>query len=314
MLHFKSHIQCILFSVLILASINSKAASCCAGGGGQSICILSSEQKYQFGMASSYREIAGHFDPYGNYSASGSGNSTSTLTTVFGGAYRIGEDWQFALNLPFVNNQKEFSNIKSSASGLGDPTIEGRFLLWEDLNFLTYRPALTFYGGISLPFGKSIYTSKEASEVDVTGDGYSTMHVGANAAKLFRPVNFVIDASYYYPMSKNVSEMHGSPVDSYTIRAGNKFQIVESATYLFSEKLSSGIGFKQAWQFESTVNNSAVAGSASRIVSNIVSLNYFHDLSTSFSFSYETPAVFEQYLANQPQSQTISLAISYGGL
>jgi len=291
-----------------------RAASCCAGGGGQSICVLTSEQKYQFGMSSSYREISGHFDPYGSYSANGIGNSATTMTNVFGGAYRIGEDWQLAVSLPVVQNQKSYSGSKSEASGIGDPVIEGRYLVWEDLNFLAYRPQLTIYSGVRLPFGKSIYNSKDATEVDVTGDGYTTLHVGMNAAKLFRPFKYVVDASYYYPMQKNVTEIHSTSVDPYTIRAGNKIQLVESATYLFNEKVSSGLGLRQSWQFESTVNGSASAGSASRIFSTVASVNYFYDSNMSFSFNYDTPALFEQYLVNQPKSQTVSLAMSYSGL
>ena len=313
MSHFKFGGFFILMA-LILGSNIVNASSCCSGGGGQSICVLSSEQKYQVGIGSSYREISGHFDPYGKLNENGAGNATSVETTVFGGAYRFGEDWQLAVSIPVVNNQKEYSYVKSSSAGIGDPVIEGRYLLWEDLNFLAYRPSLTFYGGVRWPLGKSIYNSKNISEVDVTGDGYTTLHVGANAAKLFRPVNFVVDASYYYPTSKDVSEVHGSPVDPYTIRAGNKFQITESATYLLSEKLSYGLGFKQFWQFESTVNNSAVSGSASRLFSNILSVNYFYDSNINLSIGYETPALFSQYLVNQPQSQTISVAMSYGGL
>ena len=315
MLNFKPNYFIIIpLFVALLLGAESKAASCCAGGGGQSVCVLSSDQTYQFGVAVTTREIAGHYDPYGNYTENGSGISTSSLTTVFGGAYRMGEDWQLGVSLPMVNTQKTYSKVSTDGGGLGDPVVELRYLVWEDLSFLVYKPQLTLYGGVRMPVGKSVYDSKEVTEVDITGDGYTTLHVGANASKLMRPFSFVVDASYYYSMSKNVIEIHSKPVNEYSIQAGNRFQFVESITYLWNEKFSSGLGSKQSLQFESTLNGNSNAGSASRNFSTLASLSYFSSSITSFSLNFETLSFFEQYTVNQPQSQAVSLAMSYSGL
>ena len=140
------------------------------------------------------------------------------------------------------------------------------------------------------------------------------MHLGVNAAKLYRPVNFVVDASYYYPMKKDVTAIHDAPVSNYSLKPGNRMQLTEAATYLHSQKISSGLGFRQQWEFESSVDGNSVAGSAGRLFTSILSVNYFHDSYLSMSLNYETPFPFLQYLVNQPRTETLSLALLYGGL
>ena len=74
------------------------------------------------------------------------------------------------------------------------------------------------------------------------------------------------------------------------------------------------MGFRQQWEFESSVDGNSVAGSAGRLFTSILSVNYFHDSYLSMSLNYETPFPFLQYLVNQPRTETLSLALLYGGL
>ncbi len=305
----------LLFSfVFICFSVPSYASSCCAGSGGQSLCVLPSEQSYQLGASSAYRSIEGRFDPYGQYTANKEGDRIRSIVTVLGAAYRLNHDWQLGLSVPITSNQQSFSGKNHGATSLGDPAFEARYTFLEDLSFLTFRPGLTFYGGVRLPVGKSIYNSTDPYNADAVGDGTTTFHMGLNASKIYSPIKLTFDSAFFYPFSKKVTEMRGDPVSSpYPLKSGNKVQLLESAGYLVNEHWSGTLGVKQLWIFESSLNSEPVLGSAGRLFSSLITLNYFHNASLGLGLTYETAFPFYHYLANQPYVQQISLAATYGG-
>jgi hypothetical protein len=289
------------------------ASSCCAGSGGQSLCVLPSEQRYQFGISTAYRFIGGHFDPYGNYAALPEGDLLQSVVTTVGTAYRLYDDWQLGLSVPLFNNQNKISGNRASATALGDPAIEARYTLWEDLSFLKLRPQLTFYSGARLPLGKSIDQSSEPYSANAVGDGFTTLHAGMNVSKIYSPIKISFDASYFYPFRKAVTNMRGHRLTSpYTLQSGNKIQLTESVSYLFSEHWSSTLGLKQLWIAESAIDDNSVLGSAGRLYATLLSLNYFYNSSWGVGLTYETAFPFYRYLANQAYMQAVSVAAVYG--
>lgn len=304
----------IMMAVAAAWTSKAPASSCCAGGGGQSICVLPYEQRYQIGVTSTYRFIEGEFDPYGNYTRNAEGYSFRQITTVVGGAYRLGEDWQAGLSVPVITNQQTISGNSRSATALGDPAIEARYTLFEDLAFLRFRPQITFYGGVRLPLGNSIYDSRDPYSLDVVGDGTTTFHAGINASKLYRPVKFTLDSTFFYPTERTVNRMRGAVVPSpYQLRTGNRFQFVESVTDLLNSRWSGVLGLRQLWVSQSSINGNAGEGSAQRLFSSLAAVNYFLENSWAFALNYETAFPFFRYLANQPNAQSVALAMTYGG-
>lgn len=312
-LHFRSFLFFTL--ALVCSSTFSEASTCCAGGGGQSICVLPAEQRYQVGIANTYRTVEGEYNPYGYYSGNSNGNTFDQIVTVLGGAYRFNDEWQLGLSIPFINNQQKISGISKKASAMGDPALEARFLFWEDLAFLTYRPQLDFYFGVRLPLGTSVYTTSDTYALDAVGDGTTTIHIGANVSKLYRPFKLTFDSAYFYPISRNVNELRGkSVVEPYELKLGNRFQFSESLAYLFSESWSGAVGLRQLWVLQSSINGSEADSSAQRLYTSLVSISYSRDISWNAALSMETVYPFGQYAANQSNSQSVSLALTYGGM
>ncbi len=320
-LNFKKDLKIFLFvfSILsILMGLNlqaiSHASSCCAESGGQSLCVLPSSQNSQFGLSTAYRSNKGRFDPYGEYTPTKDVNSSQTITTLFGAAYRVSEDSQVGLSLPLVSNFRRLSGKNYRATSFGDPTLEWRYNLWEDLSFLTYRPQLTLYGGVRIPLGKSFYNSSDPYLVDVVGDGTTTLHAGLNTSKIFQPIKFTLDGALFYPISKNVTKVQGVPISSpYFFKSGNRIQLIESAGYLINEHWSGTLSLKQLWNFNNKMNGEIIAGSAGRLFSTQTTLNYFYDTALGFGITYETAFPFYRYLANQPNIESVSIAAIYGG-
>lgn len=312
----KPHCNAILIVILALAggADFSLASTCCAGGGGQSICVLPAEQHYQLGFSNTYRTVEGEYDPYGYYSSNSNGNTIDQIVTVFGGAYRINDEWQLGISVPFTTNQQKISGTSKQASAMGDPALEARFLFWEDLAFLT-RPQLDFYFGLRLPLGTSVYTTSDPYALDAVGDGTTTVHIGANVSKLYRPFKFTFDGAYFHPVSRNVDEIRGKSVsEPYQLKLGNRFQFSESLAYLFNERWSSAVGLRQLWVLQSSINGNEADSSAQRLYTSLASVSYSHDISWNVALSAETVYPFGEFAANQSNSQSVSLALTYGGL
>lgn len=302
----KRHYNFLLVVGALSSATTSFASSCCGSSGGQSISILPPEQRYQLGLSTLYRSVAGRFDPYGDYLENEAGLADRYLITTLGFSYRFNDQWQAGMSMPFVYNSRIDQGQSRSAARLGDPALEGRYLFLEDKTFLTFRPELTFYGGLRAPIGNAIYSSDNPYDANVAGDGTYTMYGGFNAAKLYRPVKVSFDGAFFYPFSKNVSQS--------TLKLGNRIQLIESGSYFVTEKWSTTLGLRQLWQSEAAVDGVAASGSAARLFSTLMTVNFLHQETWSFGATYETAFPFYQYLANQPNAQTVSLAATYGGL
>ena len=197
---------------------------------------------------------------------------------------------------------------------MGDPAVEARYLLWEDLNFLTFHPEISLYGGARVPVGRSVHHSHDPYGADITGDGSTTIHAGLSTSKLYRPIKLSLDGAFFYPVSKHVTHMRNEAVDSpYELKPGNRIQTTESIAYLFNG-WSSTLGLKQLWQFKTSVDGQDSQGSAARLFTTQVGLNYFYADFWSLGTSYETTFPFYRYEVNQPYAQTVALSITYSAL
>ncbi|MCM2279874.1 MAG: hypothetical protein NDJ89_17505 [Oligoflexia bacterium] len=298
------------------APMRAHATACCAGGGGQSICVLPTEQDFQFGLSTAFKLSAGEFDAYGNYTPIRDGNSWRSTTTTFGAAYRLSDYWQLGLSVPIVRNDQVISGTKKAATGLGDPVLEGRYALWDDLGFLPYRPGLTLYAGMKLPLGTSLYRSADPFETDVTSDGLIVMHAGASASKLYRPIKLQLDGGVFYPFARNVEAVRGAAVpEPYRVKPGNRIQTSESISYLLNTEWSAFVGLRQLWQLHSrTSADGTLDGSAARLFTGQAGMSYSQGASWTLLASYETASPFARYLVNQAKVQSVTLMASFGGI
>lgn len=290
------------------------AASCHAGAGGQVICVLPAEQKYQFGLNTAYRRTLGTADPYGYYRPYSEDQSSHSLITQLGGAFRFHENWQAGITIPFFRNENSLGSKIRTAMEVGDPAIEARYSLWDDLYFMPLRPELSVYGGTRVPVGKNSFESDDTLETNAVGEGVFVPYFGLAASKLYRPWKIGFDSTFFYPFEKTVTQTRGQSIaDPYRFKSGNRVQLVESINYLLNMKWGVGAGLKQFWQFESSVNGNSNKGSAIRAYTSFITTSYSYSSRLFFSGNFESAFPFYQYLANQPSNQTLSLMVGYNG-
>ena len=302
-----------LLTGLFSFPLTGSAQSCHGGGGGQVLAVLASGQQYQLATATSYRLSKGRFDPYGRYIEYSSSTEYRSWITLWGVAYRVSENWQFGVSLPMVYNDYSISMVERQATSLGDPIGEVRYGIWEDLGFLKYRPSLSFYSGLRVPLGKSLYDSSDPLDADVTSDGVFTFHSGATLSKIYHPLKLSWDGSFFYPFSKTITQQRGKPIASYVLKNGNRFQMSESVSALFNDHFTGTLSLKQLWQHQNKKDGQPVWGSAGRLFSTLVGMSYTLNTAWGFSLSYENAFPFYRYLVNQPQTETFLVAGIYNG-
>ena len=304
-----------LLSVLLSSGSTSRifAASCHGGGGGQSVVVLPSGQHYQVGIVNSYTFTKGQIDPYGAYIPSSGDNSSSTMTSVLGVGYRLAESWQVGINLPFIHTRQLISQIKNSHTSMGDPLIELRYSVLDDLAFLKFHPQVSLYGGLRLPLGTSVYNSSDSYGSDIVSDGLTTTYIGFNASKNYRPIQLVFDGNFFYPFSKKVTKMKSNPVTNpYILKSGNRIQLSQGINVFLTNKWITSLNLSQVWGFASSVDGEVLSASRSRLFSTLIGLAYTFNPSWGMGLSYQTPFPFERYLAKQFKTQTVSLGMTYG--
>lgn len=302
----------LLTAVLTLSAPDAKSASCHGGGGGQSLTSLSAEQAFQLGISSNYRTVLGFFDPYGDYSGNPDGASSTSKTMVLGASFRLREELQGALSLPVIVLDRAYRNSQMSSTGAGDPVLEAKYTVWDDIGFLPFRPQLDITGGLRLPVARSVYNSSNPNEV--FGDGLWTAHVGISGSKRRGFLKVGLDGTFFYPFLKNVTQMGGELLrQAQAFKSGNRLQIQESLTFLISHRWSAGLNFKQFWQLGAERDDFALPGSASRLFSSGANLSFAPNPWVSVSAAFETVAPFYRYLANQPNFQSLSLTATYSG-
>src|SRR3989338_512258 len=318
MVHFKmntrlkSLFRWPLFFISILFPLVGHTSGCHGGGGSQTLVLLPT-QYYQFGISTSYQFMKGSFDSYGFYNPTPSHSSLSSMTMALGAGMRFLEFWQGAFSLPMIHRNQTTPQKNYSATALGDPVLEIRHTFLEDVGFLPYQPELNFYGGVKLPLGTSVYTSSDPSEIDVVGDGMTTVHTGFNTAKLYRPFKFSLDGSFFYPFQKKVTQIRNVSLETpYVLKSVNLMQLIENISFLLNNHWNSALGIKELWILKSKKDKTIVEGSAGRLFSTTASLSYAYDVSWNVGMSYETAFPFYRYAVNQPHSHSFSVALNYG--
>ncbi len=305
--------KCVLVFILpfLLWSEGLVAAGCHGGGGGETL-VLPSGQRYQFGLATSYRLIQDSFHPYGGDPPQSENSSLNSLTTSWSGGARVSESWQFSWALPLTYNKYVIGGKDHSQASFGDPILETRYTFLEDVRFLWYQPELSFYGGVRLPLGTSTYNSRDPYGADVAGEGLTIFHSGIGAAKLFRPFKFTLNGGFYYPLEKKVEQIRNVNVTPYDFKSGNRIVLNGGLNYLINNHWTTSVGVKGLWTLKSKKDQDVIEGSSGRLFSMTASLGYAYDVSWSMALNYETLFPFYKYGVNQQNSNTFSLALNYG--
>jgi hypothetical protein len=221
-------------TVAVTAPRPAHAQACCVGTGLVTPARLRMFEDYGVGVQTSVRNVMGSFFSNGNYVASRAGDTEVDLEQDLLAAARIGQHFQVALKIPFVETGRHETGVSLFGGGLGDVAANLRY----DFTFAgdaPWLPGIAVLGGLSVPTGRTVEESGDPTSA--TGIGSAEPNLGV-AVEQVRGRTFMA-------LSGFVSKQLSRTVDGITQSFGVRVTGVLAGGYAFANEVTVG-GFINA--------------------------------------------------------------------
>lgn len=283
------------FLALTLGEV-ARAAACCAGGNPKSFITLQRLQTFEVGLSSTFRDVYGEYDLYGDLEDSG---RNQTLSLLFGAGARLTTDLQASLTLPLVHQENKFGRDANTRSGLGDIILGAQYTLLESLFQDEWYPTVTLAAGIKTPTGK-IETNLGGVRTPGTGNGTWEPFLGVGLQKTYGPAILAFRASYSARLAKDALDK------------GDAVELIESVSYLFSQPFSIAAGLTQTWTLDDRISGQTKADSATRVASAFIAPTYFLTRYWSIGGGVDFALPLDRAGVNQQAGRSVTLTTKYG--
>lgn len=209
--------------------------SCCGGGGGATLSV----PKYARAVADVSFDAElynGYWNGRGTYRPDPPGSDLRQYRLNVGAGYRLAENLQFAVAVPYVWNDNTYSGEASRSAGVGDTTLSLTYELLDDISTWKIRDARDLVPGVSLtaslllPTGVSPYDSRQSS-FDITGRGFYRLDGTLLVEKTIRPWNASLSLGYGTYFERPVNREYGRYVEPYRKNLGDRITASLAAGY-----------------------------------------------------------------------------------
>lgn len=269
-------------------------AACCSGGSPKSFISLSRLQNHEIGLSTTFRQVYSFFNAYGEQEEA---QKNQTTSVTLGVGTRLSQDFQVSAILPFVR-QVTGANTPSR-EGVGDATVSAQYTAVESLFSSDWYPTLHLIAGVKLPTG--LQATKDGKQLlPGTGNGKWEPFVALGMQKNFGPVTLALRSAY-------TARLLHENIDS-----GDAIELVESLSYLFSERLSVALGSAQTWTWNDKIDGLIRPDTNTRAVSVFVSPTYFLNRYWSVSTAVDGALPIERIGVNSQAALSFSLTSRYG--
>ncbi|MBF0351154.1 MAG: hypothetical protein HQM11_08975 [SAR324 cluster bacterium] len=222
----------ILLAILSLSGIVSHtklwAASCC-GGGSASALVMPKFSSAMLDISLDVEQYDGFWDRQGKWRSDPPDSGLRQFRLNTGAAYRLGDNWQTAMSLPYVWNDNHYSGIDSQTQGVGDTkwslwyeTFENVTCVWKIYSLADLKPALYYGLTLTLPTGISPFDQVNDS-FDVTGRGFYRLEGNILLEKTIYPWNMSLLLTYGKSLKRPVNREYGEYVTPYDKQPGDSF-------------------------------------------------------------------------------------------
>ncbi len=215
-------------SALLLCSSNVYAASCCGGGSSGSL-VLPKFNSKMIDVSVDIENYNGYWDQNGDYKQDPEGSELNQYRLNVGGAYRISNNWQTSVMLPYIWNDNSFAGTTNSNSNIGDIKIG---LWYETFDLVTcvykinsihdLKPSIYLGGTLTLPTGQSKYSDHTAKATEITGRGFYRLDANLLIEKTVYPFTVTLQGSYGKYLERDVNKEFDKPVEPYKINPGDR--------------------------------------------------------------------------------------------
>jgi len=244
-----------LGAVVALVTFSNRpviAASCCGGGSSASL-VLPKFAKLMLDVSVEHEVYDGFWNSRGEFTKDPAGSDLRQLRLNAGSAFRLHDNIQMFVAIPYVINLNRYTGVQSTTYGAGDVSLGFNFELFNDIRCV-YRvlsledllPAAYLGAKVTLPTGISPYDNVPRS-FDITGLGFYTFAASLLVDKTIKSWNLSLGASYSFSAERPVNREYGRYIEPYKIQAGGKWNLTASTGYTFSlesmDSITATIGY-----------------------------------------------------------------------
>jgi hypothetical protein len=283
------------FFALVVSSNVAYPLACCAGGNAKSFVSVKSLQKYELGIATSFRDVYGVYNRDGDIEDFAKNQS---VTLSLGLAARLARSLQGTFVIPFVYRYFESGSSNRSGATVGDALIGIQYTLVEPVFHDDWYPTVSAFGYLKFPSG-SIAGKIKGVEIPGTGNGIWEPSVGVQLEKPIGTLTATLRASYTGRIARSET------------KEGDSFELMESLSLPIGKHFVVATGSSQTFYNERSINTVPIHGSGGKSISIFLTPTVFLTQLLSVSGGIEFSVPLHGWGRNQPASQLFSLAARY---
>jgi len=239
------------------------AASCCGGGSSASL-VLPKFARFLYDTSVAHELYDGFWNSKGQYQKDPVGSDLRQMRINMGAAYRVHDNIQTFLSIPYVVNINQYTGLKNTTYGAGDITLGLNIELFNDIRCV-YRvlslddlwPAIYLGAKVTVPTGISPYDNIPNS-FDITGLGFYTFDFGLLLDKTIKSWNISIAGNYSVGLQRPVNMEYGRYIEPYNITPGDRLNLTASTGYTFTfdsmDSLTFTFGYGYVKDYFSKIN------------------------------------------------------------
>lgn len=299
-----------LFLMIVIFGLSSTLASgavCCLGGGPKTFVDLQHLQKYKLGLSTSFRDIYGRYDSYGDLV---SAEKSQTYNMSLAATTNMADGLDVFFVLPWVYQKTSIGNESGSAASIGDVVIGSKYTLIDRLFIDDWYPIVTLLGGMKFPTGATDSVTSSGKLSPGTGNGIWEPFFGITLRKELAPIQLGLSATYTRRFKSNVPNPSGNGV--LAVKEGDRFELTESGTLPVSWRLKFVLGSTQQWDLSREIDRATVPDSRARDVRAFLASTYTFTQYWSVSVTGEGSLPVAKLGVNQDASRTLTFATTYG--
>lgn len=225
----------LVIGAALLFSQTSFAASCCGGGSASSL-VLPKFFTHMFAGSFEFEDYDGKWKSDGTYVEDNFDLKQYRLNLGYG--YRLADNWQASVVLPYVWNDNKYSGSETSSNGLGDmslnlwyETFDNIMCVYDVKDIKDLMPAVYLGGSLTLPTGKSPYGGEVDNVFDITGRGFYRIDANLLMDKTIWPWTMMFEFAYGIYLERPVNQEWGNYVEPYDKQLGNRRKALISLGY-----------------------------------------------------------------------------------
>jgi len=226
-------------SALLLPSSSAYAASCCGGGNSSSL-VLPKFGNQMIDVSVDIEDYKGYWNQDGDYKKDPQGSDLNQYRLNMGYAFRIADNWQANVIVPYVWNDNTYPGITSKENGLGDASASFWYETFDQVTCVyqvnsieDLRPAIYVGGTLTVPTGKSAYGDDATSSFDITGRGLYRFDANLLIEKTVYPFTVTLQGSYGKYLERDVNQEYGTAIEPYKKKLGDRKFISASLGYTY---------------------------------------------------------------------------------